>query len=145
MASARCNRWKIGNRAKSGLGHWCSRKCNCYFRKGLSINFYPNTMKNEQAITVFAKWRVKEGQLDAVLNLLTEVVKKSTGEEGNLFYKVHQSNSDVNTLILFEGYKDEAALAAHRDSEHFQTVVVGKIVPLLEEREVILTNQLVFD
>ena len=102
-------------------------------------------MKNEQAITVFAKWRVKEGQLDAVLNLLTEVVKKSTGEEGNLFYKVHQSNSDVNTLILFEGYKDEAALAAHRDSEHFQTVVVGKIVPLLEEREVILTNQLVFD
>jgi quinol monooxygenase YgiN len=102
-------------------------------------------MKTEQAITVFAKWRVKEGQLNAVLNLLAEVVQKSTAEEGNLLYNIHQSQSDVNTLILFERYKDEAALAAHRDSEHFQTVVVGKIVPLLEEREIILTSQLIFE
>jgi quinol monooxygenase YgiN len=102
-------------------------------------------MKNEKAITVFAKWRVKEGQLDAVLEILTEVVKRSTGEEGNLFYNIHQSNSDVNTLILFEGYKDESAVAEHRNSEHFQTLVIGKIVPLLDDREVVLTTQLVWD
>jgi quinol monooxygenase YgiN len=101
-------------------------------------------MKSEQVITVFAKWRVKEGQLNAVLNLLKEVVEKSTSEEGNLLYNIHQSQLDVNTLVLFEKYKDEAALAEHRNSEHFQTVVVGKIVPLLEEREINLTNQLIF-
>lgn len=98
---------------------------------------------DQQPIYVFAKWQVKEGQTDTVLNLLTAVVKKSTEEEGNLFYKVHQSNSETNTLILFEGYKDEAALAVHRNSEHFQTIVVGQIVPLLENREVILTTQLI--
>jgi len=100
---------------------------------------------SQKPIHAFAKWQVKEGQLDTVLNLLTDVVKKSSQEKGNLFYKVHQSNSEANTLILFEGYKDEAALAEHRNSEHFQTVVVGQIVPLLEAREVIVTTQLAFD
>jgi quinol monooxygenase YgiN len=73
---------------------------------------------------------------------LAEVAKKSVAEEGNLFYKVHQSNTEPNTLILFEGYKDEAAVAEHRNSAHFQTLVIGKIVPLLESREVVLATQL---
>ncbi|MDJ1491776.1 putative quinol monooxygenase [Cytophagaceae bacterium DM2B3-1] len=98
-----------------------------------------------ESIYVFAKWKVKEGQLETVLSLLPDAVKKSTEEEGNLFYKIHQSNSDPNTLVLFEGYKDEAALNEHRNSTHFQTLVVGQIVPLLEEREVTLTTYLPLD
>lgn len=92
-------------------------------------------------VYTFAKWRVKEGQLVGVLDLLADLTEKSTAEEGNLLYKIHQSISDANTLILFEGYKDEAALAAHRNSEHFQTLVLGKIIPLLEDREIVVTTQ----
>ncbi|NCD72483.1 putative quinol monooxygenase [Mucilaginibacter agri] len=95
-------------------------------------------------IHVIAKWTVKPGQLDSVLGLLPEVVKASTGEEGNLFYKIQQDNTDPNILLLFEGYKDEIALNAHRNAEHFQTIVVGKIVPLLAAREVNLTTPLKF-
>src|SRR5262245_31207407 len=51
-------------------------------------------------VYTFAKWRVKDGQLAAVLGLLAELMAKSTAEEGSLLYKVHQSNSDANTLIL---------------------------------------------
>jgi autoinducer 2-degrading protein len=97
---------------------------------------------NQQAINVFAKWQVKEGELDNVLNLLTQVTKQSRAEEGNLFYKLHQSNTDANTLLLFEGYKDEAAVDAHRASEHFQNIVLEKIVPLLENREVVVATEL---
>lgn len=97
---------------------------------------------DQKPIYVFAKWQAKEGQLDTVLSLLKEVATKSTWEEGNLFYKIHQSNTDANTLLLFEGYKDESALAEHRNSEHFQTLVIGKIIPILEAREVILTTRL---
>ena len=97
---------------------------------------------NQQAINVFAKWQVKEGELDTVLNLLTEVTKQSRAEEGNLFYKLHQSNADANTLVLFEGYKDEAAVASHRASEYFQNIVLGQIVPLLENREVVVATEL---
>ena len=98
---------------------------------------------SKKPVYTFAKWQVKEGQLDTVLSLLAEVAAKSTAEKGNLLYEIHQSNSDANTLILFEGYKDEFALAEHRNSEHFQTLVIEKIIPLLDAREVILATQLI--
>lgn len=97
---------------------------------------------NEQAIYVYAKWQVKEGKLDAVLQLLKETSQKTSEEKGNLFYKIHQSKTDENTLILFEGYENESAIELHRNSEHYQSLVVKQIIPLLENREVILMNQL---
>ncbi|AYL97786.1 putative quinol monooxygenase [Mucilaginibacter celer] len=96
----------------------------------------------QQPVYVFAKWTVKQGELNTVLSLLAEVAQKSTAEEGNLFYNIHQSNTGPDTLILAEAYKDEAAVAAHRETAHFQNIVVGKIVPLLAEREVILTTRI---
>ncbi len=99
----------------------------------------------QKPVYVFAKWLVKEGKIALVLNLLAEVAKKSTQEKGNLFYKIHQSNSEPNTLILFEGYTDEAAVDEHRNSAHFQNLVIGTIIPNLENREVILASQVNFD
>jgi quinol monooxygenase YgiN len=93
-------------------------------------------------VYAFAKWQVKEGLLDTVLNLLAEVARKSIQEKGNLFYKVHQSNTDANTLILFEGYTDQLAVEEHRNSIHFQQIVIGQIVPNLVNREVVLASQL---
>lgn len=98
---------------------------------------------NQQAITVFARWRVKEGQLDTVLSLVAEAARTSAAEEGNLAYQVHQSTTDPNTLILFEVYKNEAALNTHRQSGHFQRIVVGQIVPLLDDREVTLSTRVI--
>jgi quinol monooxygenase YgiN len=98
---------------------------------------------NPQAITVFAKWQVKEGELENVLKLVAELGQKSRAEEGNLFYEVHQSNADANTLLLYEGYRDDAAAAAHRESAHFQQIVPLQIVPLLQNREVIPARQII--
>ena len=97
-----------------------------------------------KSIHVFAKWQSKEGQSETVLNLLKEVAKESIQEEGNLQYKVHQSNSDPNIILLFEEYQNEDAIAKHRASEHFQKIVLEKIVPLLEHREITLATQLIF-
>lgn len=94
------------------------------------------------SINVFAKWQVKEGQLNAVLELMKQVAEKSREEEGNLFYKIHQSTQDENTLLLYEGYVDEAAVEVHRNSGYFQQLVIGQIVPMLENREVIVATEI---
>jgi (4S)-4-hydroxy-5-phosphonooxypentane-2,3-dione isomerase len=99
-----------------------------------------NVIMNQKAIYVFAKWRVKEGELEKVLSLLADVTKESVKEEGNLVYTAHQSTTDANLILLYEGYRDEQAVEVHRGSEHFQKLVVGGIVPLLAEREVVLTT-----
>ncbi|MCE7054222.1 antibiotic biosynthesis monooxygenase [Algoriphagus sp. AGSA1] len=99
-------------------------------------------MENQDQVHVFATWKVKQGEIDKVLDLLKTVRKESLRESGNLFYKIHQSNTDSNTLILFEGYISDTAVEAHRNTAHFQDLVIGKIVPLLEKREIVLTTPL---
>lgn len=84
-------------------------------------------MKNQKPVHVFATWKVKGGQIQNVLNLLKKVHDESIKEYCNLFYKIHQSNSDSNTLVLFEGYTSESAAAEHRESSHFQDLVWGKL------------------
>lgn len=95
----------------------------------------------QKPITVFAKWQVKNEYLDTVLNLFTELVDKTRKEEGNLFYTVHQSITEPHTFMLYEAYKDEAAVAAHRASGHFKAIALEQIIPLLQNREVILATQ----
>jgi (4S)-4-hydroxy-5-phosphonooxypentane-2,3-dione isomerase len=95
----------------------------------------------QKPITVFAKWQVRDGELDKVLNLFAELVNKTRQEEGNLFYTIHQSNTDPNTFMLYEAYKDEAAVAAHRASDHFKAIALEQIIPVLQNREVILATQ----
>jgi quinol monooxygenase YgiN len=89
-------------------------------------------------VHVFARWKVKEGNLQTVLDLLLDLRAETILEKGNLFYKMHQSHADDHTLILFEGYADEAAQQAHTKAAHFKKLAVEQIIPLLEEREVIL-------
>ncbi len=93
-------------------------------------------------IYVFARWKINEGNLQAVLKLLGELAAQTRNEKGNLFYKVHQSKADAGTLILFEGYTDEAAQKAHLDSAHFQLLAVNEIIPMLSDREVFITTSL---
>ncbi len=95
-----------------------------------------------QAIFTFAKWQVKKDSIETVLSLLPELIEKSIAEEGNLQYKIYRGNSESNLFILFEAYRDEQSLEAHRSSSHFQEIIVKQIVPLLENREVILTSEL---
>ncbi|MBF4507674.1 antibiotic biosynthesis monooxygenase [Flavobacterium sp. JLP] len=101
-------------------------------------------MKNQKPIHVFATWKVIEGQIENVLNLLEKVQEESVKESGNLFYEIHQGNSDLHTIVLFEGYSSESAIEEHRNSSHFQDLVLGKIVPLLEKREIILTTPVTY-
>lgn len=98
---------------------------------------------SQNTVYVCAKWQVKEGKLDAVLEIMKEAAQKSSEEKGNLFYKIHQSKADENTLILFEGYENESAVEFHKNSEHYQNLVVKQIIPLLESREVTLMNQII--
>ena len=95
-----------------------------------------------EAITTIAKWLTMDGQLETIRQLLAELAMKSMQEEGNLFYTVYQSYTDPNTLFLIEGYKDGSALDNHRNSAHYQQIVIGKIIPLLVAREIVQAREL---
>lgn len=85
---------------------------------------------------ILARYKVPAANLDKVKALLLQLQSLSLQEEGCLVYQPHQPVDDAGTIVLYEVYKNEAAVQAHRNSDHFQQLALGQIVPLLESREV---------
>ncbi|WP_016908380.1 putative quinol monooxygenase [Streptomyces xiaopingdaonensis] len=86
---------------------------------------------------VVARYRTLESREQEVLELLDRAAAATRTEPGNLAYRVHQGAEDPRTVLLYEEYRTEADLAAHWASEHFRDVVAGRVIPLLESREVV--------
>jgi quinol monooxygenase YgiN len=93
-------------------------------------------------IVAFARWRAKEGEVEAVLERAQRMAIASRLEPGCLEYRVHQAIGDPREILLYERYESLSALDAHRASAHFQALVVGEVLPRLELREVGLLNEL---
>lgn len=91
---------------------------------------------DNQAVYVIARWKVARGNLPVVLNTVKKLSELSRSEEGNRIYQAHQLIEDEHVILLYEVYKDAQAAQAHRESVHFKDLVLGIIVPLLEERQV---------
>lgn len=86
---------------------------------------------------VVARYRTMPGEQDTVLPLLDTMAAASRQEPGNLAYRVHQGTEDPQAIVLYEEYATEADFTAHCASPHFQEIVLGRVVPLLESRDVL--------
>ncbi|MGW2844693.1 putative quinol monooxygenase [Streptomyces sp. NPDC001108] len=86
---------------------------------------------------VIARYRTKEGAEDTVLPLLDTMAAASRREPGNLAYRVHQGTEDPRTVVLYEEYASEDDFTAHCATEHFREIVLGRVVPLLDSRDVL--------
>ena len=86
-------------------------------------------------ILMTVKYYVKEGLLAEVLSSLREMeAEVRTKEPDCLSYKVWQSRDEANLLLLEELYANDAAIEAHRQTEHFKTILEPKVLPLLNDR-----------
>lgn len=75
------------------------------------------------AIGVIARLKIQEGkneEFEGIFKELADAVRAN--EPDNLFYALHRSRDDENTYVVLEQYKDQAALDAHGQSEHFKTI-----------------------
>jgi len=87
------------------------------------------------AYCLAVRWKLKDGELDAVLAALRPLVEASRAEPGCLVYQAHQSPDDPNVIFLYEQYADEAAYQAHAESEHFKTYALNDIFPRRESSD----------
>ena len=58
----------------------------------------------------------------------------SRNEPGCISYIPHQVEGDPDTVLIYEQYRDEQALAEHRETEHFKKHAVGGIFQKMRER-----------
>ena len=86
-------------------------------------------------VVLAVTWVAREGEREAVEDLLRRLMPLSRAEPGCLQYDVHMDPDDPDTFFLFECYADAAALEAHAASPHFQELVLQEAIPRLASRQ----------
>jgi quinol monooxygenase YgiN len=71
-----------------------------------------------------------------VTETLRELASASRKEPGCVSYIAHHLEEDPDTVVIYEQYRDESALAAHRASDHFKKHAVGGLYQRMRERSV---------
>lgn len=67
------------------------------------------------AVTWMAK-AGREAEMSKIFSSLTEEARK---EPGCLMFQAHRHKTEARRFFVYEQYKDDAALEAHRSSPHF--------------------------
>ena len=78
---------------------------------------------------------VKAGHEQQVADFFKPLTEASRKEPGCLFYVAHQHRDDPRKFLVYEQYKDDAALAAHRNSDHFKRYAADGLYKFVEHRE----------
>jgi hypothetical protein len=85
-------------------------------------------------VQLIARHVIKPGEEAAVLAALPPLVAAARAEPGNLAFEVFRSVDDDRSYVLLERYTSRDALAAHRETPHFQRYLIGEIAPRLAQR-----------
>ena len=74
-------------------------------------------------VRLIAQNEVKLEHLSEALNLYKELVQKTREESGCIRYDLYVDEKNENHFTFFEEWRDEKALEAHRNSEHFTRII----------------------
>lgn len=86
-------------------------------------------------IVLAAHYYCLPGKVDSVLEGLRKMQPLvAASEPGCVLYQVCRSKENPDYLMLYEQYKDDAALQAHRETPHFKEIIEGQIIPMLDKR-----------
>jgi quinol monooxygenase YgiN len=64
-------------------------------------------------------WTAKTGRESETAAIFEKLQAESRKEPGCTMYQVHKHKTDPRRFFIYEQYKDDAALEAHRTAPHF--------------------------
>jgi quinol monooxygenase YgiN len=86
-------------------------------------------------LAVTALWEARAGEADAVADILARFAPKARQEAGIKLFLVHRGVENPAQFLFYELFDDEAAFAAHQQTEHFKSMILGEGLPRLTKRE----------
>ena len=86
-------------------------------------------------LLVVAQWEAKEGEADRVAAILDRFLPEAQREEGAKLFLISRARENPAQFLFYELFRDEVALKAHQESEHFKTYIAGQALPLLAKRQ----------
>jgi quinol monooxygenase YgiN len=86
-------------------------------------------------VVLAVTWVAKAGHEDEVAGIFDKLQTASRQELGCLMYIVHRHRTEARRFFIYEQYRDDAALEAHRKSTHFQKYAIDALKDIGERKE----------
>jgi quinol monooxygenase YgiN len=77
-----------------------------------------------------------QAERDAIEEMLCHLTPASRNEPGCVSYIPHFVEGEPCTVLIYEQYKDKAALDHHRGSPHFHQYAIGGLYQKMKQRQV---------
>ena len=87
-------------------------------------------------ITFAVPLRFRPEDREEIAGMLRDLTAASRQEPGCVSYIPHVVESEPDTVLIYEQYRDEAARDAHRASAHFQRWAIGGLYQRMLDRSV---------
>ncbi len=87
-------------------------------------------------ISFIVRMRFSQEDRAQVLSAVQHLAQASRKEPGCVTYIPHEMAGDSSLVMIYEQYRDEAALEAHRASPHFHEHAIGGLYQWMKERHV---------
>jgi quinol monooxygenase YgiN len=86
-------------------------------------------------LALAATWEAKDGESEAVADILRRMASAVKSEPGTLLFWPHRSTASDRVFFLYELFADDAAFQAHQQTAHFKSLVLDQALPKLACRE----------
>lgn len=87
-------------------------------------------------VSFTVRLRFDQEHHDQVAEQLRALTLASRQEPGCVNYVPHFLEADSTTVLIYEQYKDDAALEFHRNTPHFHQYAIGGFYQLMLERQI---------
>lgn len=77
---------------------------------------------------------VKQGAEDQCRDIIRKLQEHTRREPGCVHFVGHQSKENSRHFFMYEVYKDEAALQAHRDAPYYTQYATAALGAIVEQR-----------
>lgn len=85
-------------------------------------------------VSFFARMNFAPEDRDEIDGILRQLTAASRQEPGCVHYIPHRVEDKPDTVVIYEQYTNEAALAAHRQSPHFNQFAAGGLYQKMLDR-----------
>jgi quinol monooxygenase YgiN len=93
------------------------------------------TQQINGGLAVTAVWEARDGEADAVADILARFAPQARQELGVKLFLVHRALENPAQFLFYELFEDAAAFAAHQQTAHFKELILGQGLPRLTRRE----------
>ncbi|MGH9604622.1 MAG: putative quinol monooxygenase [Terracidiphilus sp.] len=87
-------------------------------------------------VSVLVRFKFAPEDREEIAEILRQLAAESRREPGVEVFIPHQLRDDPDTVVIYEQYRDEKAVADHRATGHFKKYVTDGLYPKLRERNI---------